>query len=69
MGYPSNLPYRMDIRFVIYITYGKQYRRIYFTIDDEGLYDEPYVHAVGEIARELLPITFQWRMDIRLTGF
>ena len=21
-----------------------------FTIDDEGLYDEPIVHAVGEIA-------------------
>ena len=45
------------------------YRRIFKTIDDEGLYDEPYVHAVGEIAREQYPITFQYRMDIRLIGF
>ena len=38
----------------------------FFTIDDGGLYDEPYVHAVVEIARALGPITFQYRMDIRL---
>ena len=31
----------------------------FFTIDYEGLYDEPYVHAVGEIARATCPITFQ----------
>ena len=34
-------------------------QKIFFTIDDEGLYDEPIVHAVGEIARALGPITFQ----------
>ena len=39
------------------------------TIDDEGLYDEPYVHAVVEIARAPCPITFQYRMDIRLIEF
>ena len=31
----------------------------FFTIDYEGLYDEPIVHAVGEIARAPCPITFQ----------
>ena len=41
----------------------------FFTIDDEGLYDEPIVHTVGEIARALRPITFQYRMDNRLIGF
>ena len=41
----------------------------FFTIDDEGLYDEPYVHAVGEIARGPPPITFQYRMELRLIGF
>ena len=30
---------------------GWRYRRMFFTIDDEGLYDEPIVHTVGEIAR------------------
>ena len=38
---------------------GPLYRRIVFTIDYEGLYDEPIVHAVGEIARAPCPITFQ----------
>ena len=42
---------------------------VQFTIDDEGLYDEPYVHAVVEIARCQAPITFQYRMDIRLIDF
>ena len=41
----------------------------FFTIDDEGLYDEPIVHTVGEIAQALRPITFQYRMDNRLIGF
>ena len=31
--------------------FGPLYRRFFFTIDYEGLYDEPYVNAVGEIAR------------------
>ena len=34
-------------------------QKIFFTIDDEGLYDEPIVHTVGEIARVPDPITFQ----------
>ena len=37
----------------------KRYRRIFLTIDDEGLFVIPIVHAVGEIARGLGPITFQ----------
>ena len=49
--------------------FGPLYRRIYFPIDDEGLYDEPIVHAVGEIARVPDPITFQYRMDNRIIGF
>ena len=49
--------------------FGPLYRRIYFPIDDEGLYDEPIVHAVGEIARVPDPITFQYRMNNRLIGF
>ena len=45
-------------------------QKIFFTIDDEGLYDEPIVHTVGEIARARpRPITFQYRMDNRLIGF
>ena len=44
-------------------------QKIFFTIDDEGLYDEPIVHTVGEIARAPGPITFQYRMDNRLIGF
>ena len=37
-------------------------QKIVFTIDDEGLYDEPIVHTVGEIARVPYPITFQYRI-------
>ena len=48
---------------------GPLYRRIVFTIDDEGLYVIPIVHTVGEIARVPDPITFQYRMDNRLIGF
>ena len=48
---------------------GPLYRRIVFTIDDEGLYVIPIVHTVGEIARVPYPITFQYRMDNRLIGF
>ena len=51
-----------------YITNGTE--EFFFTIDDEGLYDEPIVHAVGEIARVPYPIiTFQYRMDNRLIDF
>ena len=51
------------------ILYGKRYKRIFFTIDDEGLYVIPIVHTVGEIARAPGPITFQYHMDNRLIGF
>ena len=38
----------------------------FFTIDDEGLYDEPIVHTVGEIAR--VPSLARIRMDYLLVG-
>ena len=49
--------------------FGPLYIRIFFTIDDEGLYVIPIVHTVGKIARVPDPITFQYRMDNRLIGF
>ena len=52
-----------------YITYGKRYRRFFFTIDDEGLYVIPYGSLLGEIARVPYPITFQCPDTNRLIGF
>ena len=49
--------------------FGPLYRRIFFTIDYEGLYDEPYVNAVGEIARCQAPITFQCPINNSSIGF
>ena len=44
-------------------------RRIFFTIDDEGLYVIPYGSLLGEIARVPYPITFQCPDTNRLIGF
>ena len=40
-----------------------------FTIDYEGLYDEPYGRSTREIARDPDPITFQCPDTNRIIGF
>ena len=49
--------------------YGKRYRRIFLTIDYEGVIVISIRVLRREIARAPGPITFQYRMDIRLIGF